>query len=278
MRTLCFYHKVDLDGICSAGIVKMKYPDAILYPINYGDPFPWNDIRKDDVVFMVDFGLQPFSDMVKLNNLCKLHWIDHHKTAMDDARKVGFQASGGQLIKDGIAGCELSWKYLFPKVSMPRIVYLLGRYDVWDHKNAPDAKPFQFGAQTYDLKPEDIKEFLNEDVNNIIFIGKKILKYIKIRSKQETAKCAFDLTFEGINFAATNSPLNSSMSIEGYYDESKHDAMLVYCINSNGNYMISVYSDKDHIDVSVIAKKYGGGGHRGAAGFELEELPFKIQE
>jgi nanoRNase/pAp phosphatase (c-di-AMP/oligoRNAs hydrolase) len=37
-------------------------------------------------------------------------------------------------------------------------------------------------------------------------------------------------------------------------------------------WIISLYSR--NIDVSEIAKKYGGGGHKGAAGFHCKDLPF----
>jgi len=37
-------------------------------------------------------------------------------------------------------------------------------------------------------------------------------------------------------------------------------------------YTVGLYSQK--LDVSEIAKKYGGGGHPGAAGFVCKQLPF----
>ena len=41
----------------------------------------------------------------------------------------------------------------------------------------------------------------------------------------------------------------------------------------DGNYIYSLRSRADSgIDVSAIAKKYGGGGHKNAAGFKLEYL------
>lgn len=40
----------------------------------------------------------------------------------------------------------------------------------------------------------------------------------------------------------------------------------------NGTWTYSMYSKT--VDVSNIAKKYGGGGHRGAAGFNTDKLIF----
>ncbi|MDO5845105.1 MAG: DHHA1 domain-containing protein, partial [Methanocorpusculum sp.] len=37
-------------------------------------------------------------------------------------------------------------------------------------------------------------------------------------------------------------------------------------------YTVSLYSTT--VDVSEIAKSFGGGGHKGASGFQCAELPF----
>ena len=44
MTPICFYHRADYDGVCSAAIVKKFVPDCELYGIDYGDPFPWDKV------------------------------------------------------------------------------------------------------------------------------------------------------------------------------------------------------------------------------------------
>jgi nanoRNase/pAp phosphatase (c-di-AMP/oligoRNAs hydrolase) len=52
--------------------------------------------------------------------------------------------------------------------------------------------------------------------------------------------------------------------------------MLVFGF-TNGNWTVSMYTDKPDINVGLIAKKYGGGGHVGASGFQcIGELPFEL--
>lgn len=43
---------------------------------------------------------------------------------------------------------------------------------------------------------------------------------------------------------------------------------------ANGKWNFSLYNDNGLVDVSVIAKQYGGGGHKGAAGFQLNTKQF----
>ena len=37
MKPICFYHKADLDGVCSGAIVKHFVPDCELYGFDYGE-------------------------------------------------------------------------------------------------------------------------------------------------------------------------------------------------------------------------------------------------
>jgi len=58
---ICFYHRVDFDGICSAAIFRKKFGDKCLYyGINYGDEFPLELALKnsDEGIYFVDFSLK----------------------------------------------------------------------------------------------------------------------------------------------------------------------------------------------------------------------------
>lgn len=127
----CFYHRVDLDGHCSGAIVKRKYPDVELIGIDYMDGFPWEGIDREDTVFMVDFSLPSGEDMIKLYHSCNFIWIDHHESALKQANEMGYNEYINGIRKNGLAGCELTWKYLYPDEEMPLHVWLAGRYDVW---------------------------------------------------------------------------------------------------------------------------------------------------
>ena len=59
-------------------------------------------------------------------------------------------------------------------------------------------------------------------------------------------------------------------------DNGTYDLLIPFSFDGD-EWIISLYSR--NIDVSEIAKKYGGGGHKGAAGFHCKELPFcKLQK
>lgn len=63
----CFYHSADLDGHCSGAIVKQMHKSCEIIGIDYGDKFPYEVIEDGEIIFMVDFSLQPFDRMIKLD-------------------------------------------------------------------------------------------------------------------------------------------------------------------------------------------------------------------
>lgn len=306
----CFYHSADLDGKCSAAIVRRRYPNCELIPIDYGQPFPWEDMeaiteanREPIEVIMVDFSLQPFSDMIRLDSLCDLTWIDHHKSAIgdsdehhwidsEDAIKAG---PDGALLKSltvlgirevGIGACVLTWRYLFPDEPVPRAVQLLGEYDVGDHHLNPDCLPFQYGMRLVESDPEnarwpmlfgDSKHKQHLDLTkDIIKSGRSILEYQTKHNEDRAKTLCFDTEMDGLRLIAANHPHNSKL-LNSVWDPSRHDAMCIFYWKPS-QWTIELYTDKPGLDLGAICKEHGGNGHPGAAGFQCAELPFELGE
>ncbi|CAB4211726.1 hypothetical protein UFOVP1419_12 [uncultured Caudovirales phage] len=280
----CFYHSADKDGHCSGAIVKMVYPDCEMIGINYGQPFPWETIAVDDVVFMVDFSLQPFADMILLKEACaQLVWIDHHKSAIEERDLAGVPIGGMQLV--GKAGCELTWDYLIDRIdiSTPRAVFMLGRYDVWDWMNHPGAMEFQKGMWQFDTDPNNTefweRLFTDDElVEEITHNGGLLLAAQKKDNESYLRATGFETMLNGFRVLAVNKGLTNSTLFDSGYDPEKHDAMVSFCWYRD-KWKISVYADdKTHpeVDASLICKIYGGGGHKGASGFQCDVLPFNL--
>ena len=87
MNIWCFYHD-DLDGHCSAAIVKFLHPKVKLYEMSYKRNFPWDLVDKEDTIFMVDFSLK-FEEMKQLASYPGLIWIDHHDSIINDMLASG---------------------------------------------------------------------------------------------------------------------------------------------------------------------------------------------
>lgn len=292
----CFYHSADLDGHCSGAIVKYRYPECEMIGINYGQPFPWDSIEPGELVVMVDFSLQPFDDMIrlisKIGDMTKFVWIDHHKSAIEEASRGTLVANDLNIPANdvilgkrevGQAGCELAWLYFFGDRELPAAVWTLGRYDVWDLKY-PIVLPFQYGMRMYETNPENQDfwkgVFEAEDVaapplNAIVAKGMTVLEYIRQDNAKYAQSCSFETQFEGLRCIVMNKMLTNSQLFDTVWDREKYQAMMTFGFR-HGKWTFSMYSDREDVDVSEVCKRYGGGGHKGAAGFQCDSIPFAL--
>jgi len=276
---ICFYHSADLDGHCSGAIVKQAHPDCIMIGIDYGDEFPWDMVKrtpamKDDL-WMVDFCLQPFEDMLQLGRWYgrNLIWIDHHKSALEQAAECNFTPAGRREI--GKAACELTWEYLYGSLACGHAIRLLGRYDVWDHSD-PRTLPFQYAMRMENTHPQNQMLWKNlirkneSTYKRILRAGELILKYQRSRNRAIIKARGFETEFAGMKVLACNAQLASSMLFESHWDPEKYEAMVTFAMLPNGKWTVSLYTDREDVDVSKICKNLGGGGHKNAAGFQVD--------
>jgi uncharacterized protein len=295
LKPLCIYHISDLDGKCAAAIVYQHFKgECELYGIDYGWKFPW-ELVQGRTVIMVDFSLEPFSDMLRLKKEAKwFMWIDHHKTAVNEYEKVreehGIDRIEGRRVV-GEAGCELTWKEFHENEVMPEAVLLLGRYDVWDNKDAREwatrILPFQYGMRALNLAVDDAwwntlfspsNPADSSQVHNIITRGRAILDYEKQQNELYAKVCTFETILDGHKVIACNKALANSTLFDSVWDPEKYALMSAFYLRKAGDWKVSLYTTREDVDCSEIAKAHGGGGHRKAAGFISPNCPYVAGE
>lgn len=278
----CFYHKADLDGKCAGAIVKRKYPTVELIGVDYGDFIDWTTMQRGEKVYIVDFSF-PIQQMRVLNDFCQLFWIDHHATAINEAQREDLECRTGEFVLDASkSGCELTWEHLYPGEQMPRAVSLLGRYDVWDHSALPGIVEFQQAMKLLDLTvhSEEWTQLLSEPdpavIDMLISDGQVIRAYQKVSNRIYAEACGHVIRCQGKTFIAMNKCLANSLAFEAIYKPEEHDAMMAYGWDGK-KWKVSIYSDKSTFNAGEFCKQFGGGGHKGAAGFSCDGLmlPFE---
>jgi len=286
-KPICFYHSADLDGLCSGAIVLRNNPGCEMFGIDYGQELPWSKVKDRDVI-MVDFHLEPHSDMHRLARECKsLVWVDHHASAIKDQDENPVDGDHVTCLTSiDFAACELTWAFynqdedlgLMP-METPGFVYLLGRYDIWDKTNGWDTKvlPFQYGLRRLaNTVSSHVWQQLFDDYNDILLLNiiheGKIILDAQRQFNSKICRRAFTTTVRGVKFIAINYPDSGSMVLDSVYDSEKHDGRLVFSNHKGKYWYVTMYSEK--VDVSEIATYFGGGGHKGAAGFTCSKLPF----
>lgn len=274
-KIICVHHNRDFDGYSSGAIVKRKFPDVQLIGWDYGNPVP--EIPKGSKLIIIDICF-PMEDMMKLADENDVTWIDHHLSQkiefdnlIDDRKnKINY------VYQLGIAACEIGWKYFFPDEEMPMAIKLLGEYDTWRNENKLYWEgyilPFQYGIRTICNSAETFPVILLESegldkTNELLNIGKIILDYQR-KQNEYACRAAFEVDYEGLRAICLNVGGASSTIFDSVYDENKHDIMIPFTFTGK-HWRVSIYTTKD-IDCSVLCKKRGGGGHKQAAGFQVD--------
>lgn len=276
------FHHCDADGRCAAAIVKrwfftMPRPSQEragihMVEMDYKNRVPIEKIQPNDTVVIVDFSFKP-DDMAAIQAKTEMGviWCDHHNTA----KAYRYNVPGERDFNEkGLCGAELTYKFFFPRDAKPYWLNLLGDYDSWRMQHENECLPFYEGLKLWDQSPK-------KGVWDLLFdeetLWQKIVEEGKIAVKYRTNYCddicnafGYETTIGGQKAYAANIYRFGSQGFGERVD--KYPICIAY-IYDGKEYTVSLYSET--VDVSLIAKQYGGGGHKGAAGFVCDKLPFK---
>lgn len=276
MRVTVITHN-DNDGVFCGGIVKLAYPDAQIINTNYGRTVKFSQLEPGQLLFITDYCF-PIETMKDLEDKYKLVWIDHHPV-IDEYAELGFNPKGIRSKEHSAA--YLTWQYLFPNEPVPISVKYVSDYDIWAHEY-PESLLFFYGIGTIDLYLNNNKgmDIFNKLIYNIAYVesilavGKSVHNYVTMHNEILCKDSVFETSLDGHSALVCNIKNVNSMLFDSI--DKKTDILILFSYFSNiDQYRVSLFS-RDGIPVNEIAKKYGGGGHPGAAGFSCKQLPFKI--
>ena len=263
MKPLVIYHGGCRDGFCAAWVLhEATGGRADFHEGFYGQDPP--DVADRNVI-MVDF-CYPREIMERLAKAAtSLEVLDHHKTAQ--AALEGFVADGAHVVFDmGRSGAGLAWDEYFD-IDRPWPVAYVEDRDLWRHA-LPHAKevsaflgtvPFEFDAWT------NLQEMpLERAIEAGRYVEAKTRQYIR-----EVAKNAVRAHFHGYDVPMVNAPQVDISELLNFLSHGEPFSM-GWFQRGDGRYQYSLRSKGD-FDVSEIAKAHGGGGHKNAAGFQLDK-------
>jgi len=273
------FHHNDMDGYAAAAIIYWKlgeHRQVELHEISYGWPIPWEAMRKDDTVYIVDFSFTPDDTRRLLTITEDVHWIDHHKTAIEALHD--FDLKGLRSIEH--AGCYLTWQYLFPDKDVPRAIRLVSDRDTWQWKYGQETARFHAGLQTRPHSPDtrvwrnllhDNRLLYADLMREILRDGTVVLDFQHMFCEDYLRSYGYEAQFGEWTILALNLRNLGSQIFGSLID----DYPFVASYAHDGNrFIVSLYLAS--MDVSVIAQQFGGGGHRNASGFECVTLPWTM--
>jgi oligoribonuclease NrnB/cAMP/cGMP phosphodiesterase (DHH superfamily) len=268
--TLCLYHN-DPDGCCAAAVVRRALGPALsLQPLEIGEPVPWDRIAANEQIVLVDFSFAP-ADMQRLRDGWRFIWVDHHVSSIEPLGEAMAEVPGQRSIEE--AACVLAWRTFFPSMPVPQAVALVGDRDTW-RMQFPETRAFGEGLFQERLDPANDElwaALLGDDrgrVEQLIERGRILYAARLTNIAAVVAQFGFETSFEGHRTLAVNHRGNGDMG--EYIRQAGFEIGYCYVeVVRAGQLQTTVTIYSDELDVSEIARKFGGGGHRGAAGFQF---------
>jgi oligoribonuclease NrnB/cAMP/cGMP phosphodiesterase (DHH superfamily) len=257
---LVIYHANCTDGFGAAYAAwKLLGDRADYHAAKHGEPPP--NVENRNVV-VLDFSYDNATTKTLMKQAKSFLVIDHHKSAVVELHDVTCTR-----FDMNHSGAMLAWKFFHPGKEPPRMIKFIEDRDLWRWE-IPYSKEF---SAAFDMVPYDFDEFdkyLDDSaVDNAQERGAYILAYSKtVISK--IAKQAVPRKMGGKDVLVVNSP--HWMSEIGAALSPKCDFAVIWFYDHDTRQVkVSLRAHHEDSDVSEIAKKYSGGGHRKAAGFAL---------
>ena len=267
MNPLVLYHKNCPDGFCAAWVVRTVIGDNAQYlAVQYGEEPP--DVKDRDVI-IVDFSYKR-PVMEKMIKDCRtLLVLDHHKTAEKELEGLSLGTEIKVLFDMNKSGARMAWDYYHPGEPTPWIVLYVEDRDLW-RWTFPDSKEISaaIASRPFDFNWFDYYNGIalsSEQFSNLRGEGGAILRY-QNNVIESAVKNAYEIDLAGYKVLTVNTTILFS-EIAGKLAEGRPFGTAFF-IRSDGKKQWSLRSRDEGVDVSEIAKRFGGGGHRNAAGFE----------
>ena len=281
-RPLCIYHGNCADGFGAAWAVRAYFGDGNVefHAGLHGEAPP--DTTGRDVV-IVDFCYKrPILDQMAAKARGVLV-LDHHKTAQDDLLDIespeswapwlaapppkGAPSKLGAVFDMERSGAGLTWDFFFPHTARPRLLDHIEDRDLWRFKldgtreiqAAMFSYPYDFAVWDRFMALDDFKQLRAEGAT----IERKHFRDID----ELLGVCLRRLTIGGHDVPVANLPY--TLTNDAGHKMALGEPFAACYYDREDGRVFSLRSTEDGLDVSEIAKAYGGGGHQHAAGFQV---------
>lgn len=286
----------DLDGVGCGILAKLAFKEEVkvrynsIASLNREIEFFLEEDTPDTFLLITDLSPNE-SNIERLNvhyeTYKNIQLIDHHKTALN----LNDYEWGTVIVEDEegdlTSATSLFYQYLVanellqPTESLNEFVELVRQYDTWEWEKNENEQAKKLNSLFYLISIDEFEEKMIERLQGnehfdfdefetkiLTMEDNKIERYIRLK-KREIVQAQIEKEVVGVVYGESyHSELGNELGKE--YPHLDYIAIV-----NMGSKKISLRTIHDHIDVSKIAGKYGGGGHQKASGCTLIEEAYK---
>jgi oligoribonuclease NrnB/cAMP/cGMP phosphodiesterase (DHH superfamily) len=294
-RVLVAYHDNCIDGFTSYWVAQkaLKQRGCIPYgyPMRYGqdEEVKLAETLKSEVyshLYVLDFSLRPkvLEDLRSWHPLMAITVIDHHKTAFEmydlDMNKPGgyrwdiiVSGSARVLLNNDRSGAGMTWHHFFPGQYSPYLISFVEDYDLWTFEYGNETKyinqTLNTIEKTIDNWDEMYEELATEDGRHLALKCGARLYSDHMQEVRVIASRGRDCRIGDTLGRCVMCPPEYINEVGAILSATHQTFGACFRRREDGSEVWSLRSVGDTYDVSTLAKKYGGGGHKNSAGFEV---------
>lgn len=291
---IVIYHANCDDGFGAAFAAWTRWSNSVEYiAAHYGSPPPPVEGKH---ILIVDFSYK--SDVLAtMDQALSVTILDHHKSAAEDlapyrrfAEKPErftmpvVESMAADLRRNGHApinalfdmdrsGARMAWEFCHPGSDVPWLIRLIEDRDLWRFQY-DETRPFSLYLRSLSYSFDLWKCLATQLENNSRDIMKEALaiQCYHLALVKDIARHHDLVPFQGVDglvpVAASPYRLASDVAHEllQMYPDAPFAATVNHRAHSAG---YSLRSEDSRLDVAKIAQRFGGGGHRNAAGFSV---------
>lgn len=260
------YHADCPDGFGAAWAAWSALRAGATYiPVHHGEPPP--RFTKLDNVFLLDFAYKRDVLLELRRQANSVTVIDHHKTAMEDL--AGLPDCHFDMDR---SGAVLAWEYFHKNASAPPrprpgiLDYIQDR-DLWAWK-LPHSREICLALDSFERTFEQWDGL--PALSDLAQIGEHLLRDKKLKIVR-AAEHAYAARILGHDVHVVNATENVSDVCDFLCRKFPNEPFSAYYFDMPGDVRKWGLRSRSGFDVSEIAKRMGGGGHRAAAGFQTTQ-------
>ncbi|MCZ7564467.1 MAG: hypothetical protein M5U08_12420 [Burkholderiales bacterium] len=263
---LVVYHDCCDDGFCAAWVAWKRFGrKADFLPSFYGAPAPDVSSRT---IYVLDFSFtrEEMKRLIATGNRVIL--LDHHKSALQelgpDQDEFGRPGVDFQFEFDmDRSGAMMAWDHFYPGTDAPMLVRYVEDRDLW-RRRLPNVDEFTMGLRSF---PRSFDLWNRIEPEKLIADGTPILRFVR-RHVEQLCDHAYSWRIDRHVVPTANSPQAFAVDVAAKLSEDAPFGAAYYDTLDQRVFSLRSYGP-DRVDVSEIARRYGGGGHIHAAGFRL---------
>lgn len=290
------YHDPCDDGFGAAWAVWQRWGSKVEYvPAAYGKEPP--DVAGKRVL-IGDFSYKAPVIAGLATAAHSIVILDHHKSAMEDLALLGQMAVAPEpfdfrsvsaclhtLAQEGWppvipyfdmakSGARLIWEFCHPDLMVPEIIRYVEDRDLWRFA-LPDSRAFTLylKSQPRDFSTwSEVDHMLSyQDSRDELFRAAKAVERFYEQQIGRIRRNVRTIALAGFNVPAVNCPAELASDVGNAMLAADPAApfSVTYYDKAGGTRSFSLRSEDTRVDVARIAQRFGGGGHRNAAGFEV---------